>query len=205
MNPRPGSSETEAYVFLIFALQQVDIDVYVDCHVHPPRSVGEHCRTLADPVVERRGAGDPGVADELRLLERAGVEADRADGQLAAPSANWPKRRSSGGQPAQASPVASSGSASLTASFVSQIATCLPFSSAAVETRSATMAPAAPPIRSCSSRPMPRRRSARKARPRFVPASAATGGARISTRRATSPAGERLRRRSGRASRRPCD
>jgi hypothetical protein len=41
-------------------------------------------RALADPLPEGSGAGQSGVVDELRLVELLGVEADRADKQLAA-------------------------------------------------------------------------------------------------------------------------
>src|SRR5690349_6061962 len=58
--------------------------------------------------------------------------------------------RGSGGQPSHATPSAKPGSARRTASFVSQIATCLPAVTAAVATRNATV------TRSASSRPVAR-------------------------------------------------
>jgi MFS family permease len=50
----------------------------------PSRSVAEHGRTVADPVVQRRRAGELRVEHELRLVQLAGVEADRAHEELAA-------------------------------------------------------------------------------------------------------------------------
>ena len=46
--------------------------------------VAEDGRALVDPLPERRRAAEPGVRDELALVELAGREADRADQELAA-------------------------------------------------------------------------------------------------------------------------
>src|SRR5437764_11765309 len=48
-------------------------------------SVAEDCcGFVADPLPQRRGAGEAGVADKRVLVELARFEADRADEQLAA-------------------------------------------------------------------------------------------------------------------------
>jgi hypothetical protein len=96
--------------------------------------------------VERRSAGDPGVGDELRLVEGAGVEADRADEQLAA------SLRELAEQPLERRTTVACLALRLVGDRVlgSQIATCFPFSSAAVETRNATV------TRSASSIPVAR-------------------------------------------------
>src|SRR5579864_491323 len=65
-------------------------------------------------------------------------------------SANCSKFRGSGGQPSQPTPTATPGVARRTASFVRNIATCFPWSSAAPATRKATV------TRSGSSRPVAR-------------------------------------------------
>src|SRR5215210_427373 len=73
-------------------------------------------------------------ASSLRALTQIGHTSNAPP-----PSANWPNRRSSGGQPSQNVPSASPGTASRTASWVRNMPTSRPRSSAAPATRNATV------------------------------------------------------------------
>jgi hypothetical protein len=118
------------------------------------RLVAEDGRVAPGPLPHRRRARDLGVRDLLRVAEVAGLDADRAQPQLAAAVRELLEelleRRAALAGDALASP----GSTSRTAFFVAQITTCLPWLSAAVATRKATV------TRSASSRPVARLTSA---------------------------------------------
>src|SRR5437867_487843 len=84
MNSRSGSCETEAYVFLI-SLFRSSTSIATSTAIPASSLVAEDRRhVVADPLEERRRTTDPGVGDEVLLVEPARVEAVRAGDQLTA-------------------------------------------------------------------------------------------------------------------------
>src|SRR5262245_4589218 len=87
MKSRFGSSDTEAYVFLISLFSSpTSMSMSIAISVAEDR-----CIVVADPLPQRRRAGEAGIGNEFGLVELARVEADRADEQLAAAVRVLPK------------------------------------------------------------------------------------------------------------------
>src|SRR5205823_4207650 len=83
MKSLSGSSDTEAYVFLI-SLFSSSTSSSRSTVIAPPRiSIAEDGSAFADPFPERRRAGQACIGYEAALVQLAGVEADRTDEQLA--------------------------------------------------------------------------------------------------------------------------
>src|SRR5438270_3589044 len=84
MKSLSGSSDTEAYVFLI-SLFSSSTSSSTSTAIAPPRiSVAEDGSAFADPFPERGRAGQACIRYEAALVQLAGLEADRTDEQLAA-------------------------------------------------------------------------------------------------------------------------
>ena len=111
------------------------------CSKHSRRTIGsiaEHGGCLvADPLQEWCCPADARVRNELAPSSPRALTQIGHTSSSPPPSAYCWKSRSSGGQPSHASPFASPGSATRTASFVRNINPCLPCSTAATPTRSA--------------------------------------------------------------------
>src|SRR6266545_5391353 len=94
---------------------------------------------VADPLRQRYRAGQFGVGQQVALVELLGIEADRAHIVAAARVREALEQVGSGGQPSQATPVATPSIARRTASLVTNMRLGRPCSAAPTATRKATV------------------------------------------------------------------